>query len=325
VHDALILSQALCTLGWSVDFNGYPHRDPTMRRQTDRVVRSVRLSRLTSILRSAPYDLNIHLESIYEDRVRHAPRNILVPHQEWVREETHRALGGMNLICAKSRIAEGLFRDLQLPTAYIGWSGRDQHNPNVSWSPTVSAVHVAGASGHKGTERLLDVWERHSAWPTLTVLRTPRTLYRDHSAWRLRHAVPNIHIMEERISDEAVRTLLNTCRINVATSEVEGYGHVLAEALSVGAVVITTNAPPMNELVTADRGILVDYAHTEPMRLGTRYFVDPASLEEGVERAIRLSDDEVDRLGRNARQWFLTNQREFPERLQSALAQIGCA
>ena len=56
--------------------------------------------------------------------------------------------------------------------------------------------------------------------------------------------------------------------------------------MSTKALTLTTNAPPMNELITPERGLLVNYHNTKPQRLGTNYYVDPQNLEEKIEEVL---------------------------------------
>ena len=106
---------------------------------------------------------------------------------------------------------------------------------------------------------------------------------------------------------------------NVRPSEAEGFGHPFAESMSCGAVVVTTDAPPMNELVRPDRGLLVPAAALAPQGIGMLYRVDEAALEETIARALALPPEERARLGGNARAWFESNQEEFRERFVEAV------
>jgi NAD(P)-dependent dehydrogenase (short-subunit alcohol dehydrogenase family) len=98
----------------------------------------------------------------------------------------------------------------------------------------------------------------------------------------------------------------------------EAYGHIIGEAMSVGAVVVTTDAAPMNELVTRERGVLVRVARSEPMRRSTRNFVEIASLETELNRIFAMSVAERAALGRNARAWYEAQDMGF----QSALGEF---
>lgn len=89
--------------------------------------------------------------------------------------------------------------------------------------------------------------------------------------------------------------------------------------MSTQAVTVVTNAPPMNEVASAERSLLVDCRASEPMRLGTRYFVDEASLERRVGDALEMDDTRRRTIGRNAREWFEENDRFFRKRLAEVI------
>ena len=85
---------------------------------------------------------------------------------------------------------------------------------------------------------------------------------------------PNIDHRIGHLSDGELRRLQNSHRFHLCPSQTEGSGHYLVEALSVGATTLTLDAAPMNELVTADRGLLVPIAHTGTQYLATTNFFD---------------------------------------------------
>lgn len=89
--------------------------------------------------------------------------------------------------------------------------------------------------------------------------------------------------------------------------------------MSCKALVITTDGPPMNELVTADRGLLVEVAETEPRHLGTNFRVDSGALESAIAKTLSRPDDECQILGQAARRWALQNDHDFGERLAGLL------
>jgi hypothetical protein len=85
----------------------------------------------------------------------------------------------------------------------------------------------------------------------------------------------------------------------------------------------------MNELVTADRGVLVPWQRSEPRKLGTNYYVDPGWLEDAINSLIERSIQEKADLGRAARSWFDANDISFRSNLerlsQSLLPPSGLA
>jgi glycosyltransferase involved in cell wall biosynthesis len=109
--------------------------------------------------------------------------------------------------------------------------------------------------------------------------------------------------------------LQNRHLFHLCPSEVEGFGHYLAEAMSVGAVVITTNGAPMNELVQPERGLLVAPVSRRSENLATRYGVDAAGIEQAVAQALAMSDAQRVRTGEAARRFFLEMGAGFQQRL----------
>ena len=78
----------------------------------------------------------------------------------------------------------------------------------------------------------------------------------------------NINYFAKYVDDDELRLVQNRHGVHLCPSEAEGFGHTLVEAMSCGAVVITTDGPPMNEMVTPDRGALVRYGRTGRQRPG---------------------------------------------------------
>ena len=87
-----------------------------------------------------------------------------------------------------------------------------------------------------------------------------------------------------------------------------------------GAVLFATiDAPPMNEMVTRDRGLRVAYSRTGSQNLATTYFFDDDAMSAVIGRAMSLDDVECERIGANARAWFEENDRAFRRRIGEAV------
>jgi glycosyltransferase involved in cell wall biosynthesis len=123
------------------------------------------------------------------------------------------------------------------------------------------------------------------------------------------------------LTDNQLRALQNASEVHVQPSQAEGYGHVIGEGMSCGAVVVTTDAPPMNELVGMDRGVLVRVDRSEPMRRGVRNFVDPVDLERKLSAVFAMSPSERETLGRAARAWYEAQHQRFEEALCTLLVE----
>jgi hypothetical protein len=178
-------------------------------------------------------------------------------------------------------------------------------------------LHLAGKSTMKGTDRLLRVWAQRPDWPTLTVIQHSVDMHAPEIS------ADNIERRIGYLDDAQVRQEQNANMFHVCLSITEGWGHYLAEALSVGAVPLTLDAPPMNELVTTQRGLLVPYERTGTQRLAQTYFFSEAGLHAAVERAIAMSDEEWAALSAAGRRWYETNRSDFPRRVQVAMEQLA--
>ena len=130
----------------------------------------------------------------------------------------------------------------------------------------------------------------------------------------------NIHHRIDYLDGAELARLQNAHRFHLCPSEAEGFGHYLVEALGVGAVVLATDAAPMNELVTPERGLLVPWTRSDRRGLVDFHFVDAAGIEAAVERALALTADECERIGQAAREFFLDNDRRFRANLLAACA-----
>src|SRR5690606_11864581 len=109
------------------------------------------------------------------------------------------------------------------------------------------------------------------------------------------------------------------CGVHLCPSLSEGWGHYIVEAMSCRAVTLTTDAPPMNELVAPDRGVTVPWNRQESRHLGWNFHADPAALEREIVRLIAMPETDKAAIGTRARAWFEQNDRGFAKRLLGAM------
>lgn len=311
-HDIRLLDAALRELGHDVHITAAPARNRGLPWRAWRDALRL-LGRWLTGRGPRRYDLGITLEHVHPAYLRLARRNVLVPNPEWLSRRDRRQLGRFDAIFCKTDVARDIFTAMGLPTRYIGFVSVDCRRPVTARDREF--LHLAGASRMKGTGRLLDVWRRHPEWPPLHVLQSPSTIQGEvpASAANLDHRVGYVADIED------IRRLQNTHAFHLCLSEAEGWGHYIVEAMSCGAVVIATDAAPMNELVGIDRGLLVSAHENGTLNASALWEFDEAALEAAVERAISLTDTEVEGLGGAARDWYERNQEGFPGRLQAAI------
>jgi hypothetical protein len=259
------------------------------------------------------FDLNLMLERIRPEYFALARRNVLVPNPEWFDDEDRRWLGGVDAVFTKTRHAAPLFEALGCRSVHTGFTSLDRLRAEVPREPAF--FHLGGRSVNKGSQALLDLWLRKPHWPALTMVQ------------RATLAMPaqlpaNIRLLDGYLDDDDLRVLQNRHRFHLCPSETEGFGHHLVEGMSVGAIVLATDAPPMNELVGAERGVLVAPNRSGTQRLATTWFVDPAALEAAVERMLAFDESACTAIGARARAWWESNDRAFREHLASAITSV---
>jgi hypothetical protein len=199
----------------------------------------------------------------------------------------------------------------------IGFDSEDRMDAGVG--RVHQFLHVAGRSPLKGTARLVALWRRHPEWPTLTLVQDPAM---SGAVVAAAHSVGNVACHSHYVSDEALRALQNAHRFHVCTSEAEGWGHYIAEAMSVAAVTLTCDAAPMNELISPERGLTVA-ARTGPVHNLVRLALfDEAALSAAVGGAAARQPAELDAIGAAARGWFLENKAGFARRVGEALGRL---
>ena len=127
---------------------------------------------------------------------------------------------------------------------------------------------------------------------------------------------PNIKYYEKRLSDKELKELQNKCMCHVCPSAVEGYGHYIGEAVSCGAVVLTTNRPPMNEIVPIDGGMFVEPYKSTFQKLDKFWLVDWAEISN--EMKVSYSKDFVF-LKDEIRNHYLENKAIFTAKIQEEI------
>src|SRR5574337_2187927 len=255
-RDLRLLTATLEARGYRVDFTNTRRRGgiPGLLQRMRGKRHAAQLVRRRRRGLPPPYDFVLMEEHIAPAFLYDAPRRVLLPHPEWFLPRDLQALGRIDLVLTKTREAERVFATQGCRATCIGFTSEDRRDPSV---PRERAFfHLAGSSRTKATEPLLALWRRHPECPRLTVVQHPGDA---------KPATPDANI-DHRIGylDEAeLKRLQNAHRFHLCPSETEGFGHYIVEAMSVGAVVITLDAPPMNEMITPERGLLVPYSRTD--------------------------------------------------------------
>ena len=251
------------------------------------------------------YDLNLFLQWANPTWMRLARKNILIPNPEWFKNKWLHAIPAFDAIFCKTLAATDIFRKKKRPSVFSQASPAGTIIFLKFPRKKTSGFTWQAKSRLKGTDTIIQTWLANPDFPHLTIIQRNT----DGSPKQ----AGNLTWISEFIDQDHLQGLMNQCQVHLCPSETEGFGHSINEALSCGAVVITTDAPPMNELVNDQRGFLVKPFKNRTMRLATAYTIDQQGLEQAVHQAMHINTVPI--LGQNARNFFISNDRYFKEEI----------
>lgn len=246
-------------------------------------------------------DLCIHLEIVDEQYFGRS--NILIPNQEWFMREWLVNINRFDAIFCKSLYAEQIFGAYHSNVIYTGFTSLDCYREG---DKIKECFHSSGRSRAKGTRQLIDALKSFDS-------------SRIHIVSSFINEAPFVN---ECISfygilpEEEFNHFRNRCLIHIYPSVIEGFGHVINEAMSCASVVLTTDYPPMNEL-TSSFLIPIDKEYALPDRLGGIAGIAPSSIKEVLDTV--LLRDDLHELGLKNREVFLRKDQLFREQFMAAL------
>lgn len=282
-RDAKIFREALESAGHTVGLVGYDSNPPN-RPQAD---------------------VALFLELFTPKWSRCAHQLVLVPNQEWFPDEWVPTLSLIDFALCKTRYAEECMRALGVHTEYMSMTSEDRRKLfDEPPDPGGLCLHIAGKSEFKGTHAVLEAWGEHPEWPLLVLVS------RVHE---IQGEPPDNVIIHNYATDADLKILQNRATLHIQPSEAEGFGHVIAEALSTGLPTIITDAPPMNEMVTPARGYLAPYKTIYRAGVGERFETTGELLAPIIEQA--LNDPHAADRGRAGREWWEFNDALFKRRI----------
>lgn len=249
-------------------------------------------------------DIQFFLELLPAHLFDLAGRNIMVPNPEWFERPWLARLGRCTEVWAKTADCLRIFSRYHRKVVFSGWTSPDRLLPDVPRA--MELVHLAGNSSAKGTQAVLEAM----------------ALLPEHSltlVTRKSYACPSNVRAIEHLSDSEFMRLQNRARIHLCPSSYEGFGHYINEALSVGALVITTASEPMTDLVQPSFGIGVRVRSTSLQHLAQHRHVDPVELAEAIRAAMSAPAAVIEELGRRSREAYLSTRDAFHTRVTELL------
>lgn len=255
--------------------------------------------------------LNIFLETINPKLLKFAKYNILISNPEWDYHEIQFMKDNIDCIIAKTRDCEHIFKQYSLNVKYTSFTSRDIFS---NTNPKRTYVHFAGKSTHKGTEAIINIWNRKKDLPRLY-------LYSFLNDYTQHIMTDKITYNYKNITDDEMKQIQLSHLFHICPSEYEGFGHQINEAKSAGSIVFTTDAPPMNELITNEFGYLIKAIPKEKLRKALLYRVDENDLYDKIMESKELTESEIEERGVKSRESYLANDSFFRQNIAKLIDQ----
>jgi glycosyltransferase involved in cell wall biosynthesis len=282
----------------------------------------------------APYDYLFLLEHAHTNPPfldsEFARRRILIPNIEWLNAQDIGAIssGYIDYTFLKNCFSLDQLRrhGVNLKSSrhsVIGWTSIDiADQRELSCKDFNKFLHVRGVSENKQTETLMETWADNPDFPELTIVMRFRISF---SLKRPLQYGNNVTVLLREMPDDPLRQLQNSIGIHICPSAAEGFGHTLNEARSTSSVLITTQAPPMRDLVIADaNGLLVPTViPPEPLNLSERHLVGSEDLAKVVRRLLSIPLEDRVQMGRRSREMYEHDKEDFFARLVLALKNMA--
>lgn len=262
-------------------------------------------------VRSVPSaDINLFLAQFKPEWYSRAKLNWFIPNAEFCTASPI-DLHSFDLVLCKTEESLKIFQPICKQAYYLGFTSVDHYRPSLARKMDFSRyLHVAGKSRVKGTGAVIKAWSDNPSFPRLILLR-------HHTGTDF--TIPeNIKLINQRISTNSLLKLQNESGIHLCPSKTEGFGHYLMEAMSAGAVVITTDGPPMNEFIK-DKRCLVTCHKTDKKRYATLYIANEKELAKTVKRLQQLSPEELKEIGKNNREEYLRRTAAFESNFEQLM------
>lgn len=219
-------------------------------------------------------DVVVFIELFNPNLMKFAQKSVGIFNPEWFMVAWSPWVGKLDQVWAKSRMAEDIFLPMNPNTHYTGFLSKNLNDPAVPRHKKV--LHVQGHSSDKNTERVIETWKRYPDLPQLTVVTQKGT------------PVPRGVVRLGRIPDKQLRVVVNQHDIHLCPSRVEGWGHYISEALTVGAHVITSDMSPMHEHVRPEWGTLIPPIRVEERGVAKACDVSSDALAAAVRAAVEI-------------------------------------
>ena len=298
-------------------------------------------------------DVNLYLESVLASSYFPSNERWLMVNQEYF-WPNHAEI--VDVLITKSRYAYRLVSeyvkkvDFLADVVYLGHTSfppRQHEDQDKNWN---LCLHLAGRSRNKGTWQLIHTWQKEGGFrhiaPNATLVITCRHRCLNRITNETTNLIPNQQGWSDPNTGLYIYTYLDEDELDryrrkaglfICPSLVEGYGQYINEGSASRSIVMTTDFPPMNELVPVESRFLIPpeltlpsyqimgpFGFLEPYLTGKHLPTSEACLPNFSEMArllreyFSLSQEDKEKLAEDYFECYRQQQQNF----RSALAEF---
>lgn len=256
------------------------------------------------------YDKQFFIEHLYPNLLTNSTCNIYIPNLEFINEKDFKIMKSKyvhHIIAKTDQSYSVLHKLIGNKVMKWRWSSIDRNinriNPDFN-----QYLHLKGKSRYKNSQMVLNIWLKHPEWPMLHIVHNGDT--NKNGFLEIKQPImikDNITLYQYNLDEVTLMSLMNRCGNHICPSETEGYGHYINEARSVGAVIITTNAAPMNEFTSKNYGFLINVVESKKVGLGFFYKLSDVELESEIQKCINTSWEQKSIQGEIGKQLYNEN------------------
>jgi len=231
-----------------------------------------------------PIYMKIFLEHIIPDMLQiQSTHTVYIPNIEMLTDWDVKLMKQTMVLCKNMYT----FNNIKTPSKKLIKFTTNTYNIKVPKNKNI-AIHFGGTSFMKGTWNLVKAWIEAGCFidinPDIKLIVTTSqpSIYWQLLDTKIENTLvgrdientvyKNVHVVSYLGNDDYTY-FSNIAQFRIQPSCIEGFGHTVNEGRAYGSVTITTNHPPMNELIT-DTRCLIDIVETRPTHLLFKRFTN---------------------------------------------------
>ena len=182
-------------------------------------------------------------------------------------------------------------------------------------------LYLAGAHQFKNTDAVIKCWLKYDNLPNIIIgcyencIKTQLEQYITKEEYEKITTKNNVKFISNKVDYNDVVIMKYYYAIHLCPSMQEGFGHYINEGRITKSCVITTDLPPMNELIDNHSGILINCDAVIPKDNGAEIcIIEPNTLAKIIQEVMILPESVINDYGLKAYHKYILDKKFFIDR-----------